>query len=48
MLCLLNAEELVAKDHPLRAIKALADDALSAMSPFLEAMYASSGRAGTT
>lgn len=45
MLCLLNADELVAKDHPLRAIKALADGALSAMSPFLEAMYATSGRA---
>lgn len=45
MLCLLNAEELVARDHPLRAIKALADGALSAMSPFLDAMYADSGRA---
>lgn len=45
MLCLLNAEELVARDHPLRAIKALADAALSAMSPFLDAMYADSGRA---
>jgi transposase len=45
MVCLLNPEELVARDHPLRAIKALADAALSAMSPFLDAMYADSGRA---
>jgi len=44
MLCLLNAEELVSRDHPLRAIKALADSALAAMSPFLDAMYASNGR----
>lgn len=45
MLCLLNAEELVARDHPLRAIKVLADAALAAMSPFLNAMYAETGRA---
>jgi transposase len=45
MLCLLNAEELVAQDHPLRSIKALADVALASMSPFLDAMYASCGRA---
>lgn len=45
MLCLLNPEELVARDHPLRAIKALADGALTSMSPFLDAMYASCGRA---
>lgn len=45
MLCLLNAEDLVARDHPLRALKALADAALSSMSPFLDAMYASCGRA---
>lgn len=45
MLCLLTAEDLVAKDHPLRAIKAVADQALRAMSPFLDAMYAESGRA---
>jgi transposase len=45
MLCLLNPEELVARDHPLRAIKALSDAALAAMSPFLDAMYADSGRA---
>lgn len=45
MLCLLNPEELIAKDHPLRAIKALADSALTSMSPFLDAMYASCGRA---
>ena len=44
MLCLLNAEELVANDHPLRAIKTLADAALATMSPFLDAMYASNGR----
>jgi transposase len=45
MLCLKNPEELIARDHPLRAIKALADAALAAMSPFLDAMYAESGRA---
>lgn len=45
MLCLVDAEELVARDHPLRAIKALADTALASMSPFLDAMYASGGRA---
>lgn len=44
MLCLLNPEELVARDHPLRAIKALADAALQAMSPFLDALYAETGR----
>lgn len=45
MLCLLNAEDLLARDHPLRAIKALSDVALAAMSPFLDAMYAETGRA---
>src|SRR5258708_5434363 len=45
MLCLLNPENLVARDHPLRAIKVLADAALTSMSPFLDAMYASCGRA---
>lgn len=45
MLCLLNAEDLVARDHPLRAIKTLADAALSSMSPFLDGMYAECGRA---
>lgn len=44
MLCLLHAEDVVPKDHPLRAIKILADNALEAMSPFLASMYAPSGR----
>lgn len=45
MLCLLNPDDVVPKDHPLRQIKALADEALASMSPLLGSMYASSGRA---
>jgi transposase len=41
---LTSLEDRVPADHPLRAIRALVDAALEAMSPELEALYASSGR----
>jgi len=37
-------EDVVPADHPLRAIRAMVDAALEAMSPQLEALYASGGR----
>lgn len=37
-------EDVVPADHPLRAIRAMVDAALKAMSPELAALYASSGR----
>ncbi len=37
-------EDVVADDHPLRAIRALVDAALEEMSPELEALYAKRGR----
>jgi len=37
-------EDVVPDDHPLRAIRALVDAALTAMKPTLEALYASGGR----
>jgi transposase len=37
-------EDVVPADHPLRAIRAMVDAALEAMSPELEALYASGGR----
>jgi transposase len=37
-------EDVVPVDHPLRAIRAMVDAALEAMSPELEALYASAGR----
>jgi transposase len=37
-------EDVVPADHPLRAIRALVDAALEAMSPELESLYASRGR----
>jgi transposase len=36
--------ERVPKDHPLRKVKTLADDALRELSPVFEGMYAESGR----
>lgn len=44
MLCALNPEEVVPQDHPLRGVKALADEALRRLNRELTAMYASSGR----
>lgn len=37
-------ESFVPKDHPLRAIRSMADQALSEMSPLFDSMYADSGR----
>ena len=44
MLCLVSLEERVPKDHPLRAIKRLADEALKRLSAELDGMYAGKGR----
>jgi transposase len=37
-------EDVVPDEHPLRAIRAMVDEALELMSPVLEALYASGGR----
>ena len=44
MLCLMSPEARVPDDHPLRSIKALADEILVEMSPLLDRMYAKYGR----
>src|SRR5215208_3682722 len=44
MLALIDLEERVPPDHPLRTIKRLADHALAELSPQLDAMYAEGGR----
>lgn len=44
MLCLISAESRVPHDHPLRAVKVLADVALKRLSPVFDAMYADTGR----
>lgn len=44
MLMLISPETRVPADHPLRAIKRLADDALGRLSPTFDAMYAQGGR----
>jgi hypothetical protein len=44
MLMLMSPETRVPQDHPLRAIKALADKALAKLSPVFDAMYATGGR----
>ncbi len=44
MLMLMSPETRVPAAHPLRAIKKLADGALSTLSPVFDAMYASGGR----
>ena len=45
MLAYVNLEERVPKDHPLRAIKAVADEALGRLSPEFDRMYSNVGRA---
>ena len=44
MFSYLSPEERLRKDHPLRVIRALTDEALEKMSPLFDAMYASTGR----
>ena len=44
MLMLMSPETRVPEDHPLRAIKKLADEALAKVSPVFDAMYAAGGR----
>jgi transposase len=44
MLVLMSPETVVPTDHPIRAIKKLADDVLAKLSPTFDAMYASVGR----
>jgi transposase len=44
MLCLMSPETRVPDAHPLRSIKRLADEALKAMSPLFDKMYAGIGR----
>ena len=44
MLAFVDLEERVPADHPLRAIKALADEALARLSPEFDRMYADVGR----
>ena len=44
MLAFVNLEERVPADHPLRAIKALADEALTRLSPEFDRLYADVGR----
>jgi transposase len=44
MLMLMSPEARVPAEHPLRAIKKLADKALAGLSPVFDAMYAGTGR----
>lgn len=44
MLALVSMESLVPGDHPLRAVKRLADEALRTLDPVFDKMYASLGR----
>ncbi len=44
MLCLMNVEEQIPDDHPLREIKKLADSALKRMNRTFERMYSKGGR----
>ena len=44
MLAFVNAETRIPAVHPIRAIRALADDALTELSPLFESMYAEVGR----
>ena len=44
MLCLISAADRVPKDHPLRQVKVLADQALAGLSKEFDAMYSRVGR----
>src|ERR671928_574812 len=44
MFSYLSPESRVARNHPLRTIRALADQALEQMSPLFDGMYATTGR----
>lgn len=44
MFSYLSPETRVGKDHPLRRIRAMADQALKEMSPLFDALYATTGR----
>ena len=40
----LSAEQRLSKDHPLRALRVMADAALADLGPAFDAIYARSGR----
>lgn len=44
MLCVVSPEERVPKEHPLRKIKAMADEELNRLSTVFDRMYSSTGR----
>ena len=44
MLALISVADRIPPDHPLRPIKALADQALAAMTDAFDVMYAENGR----
>src|SRR5438045_9150656 len=44
MLSIVSPEQRVPEKHPLRRIKAMADEALQELSPLLDAMYSVEGR----
>lgn len=44
MICLVSPETSVPNDHPIRAIKKVADAALRSLSPVFDEMYADTGR----
>jgi transposase len=44
MVVLMNPEDLVPRDHPLRRVRALADEALADLAPLFEEMYSAIGR----
>jgi transposase len=44
MLMLMSPESLVPTTHPIRRVKALADEALRALSPVFDQMYSKVGR----
>jgi transposase len=47
MFSLRSPEDRVPTDHPLRGVKALADEALVELSPLFDEMYATRGRPST-